>query len=130
MPIHKGTEGKVIIGGSGVVGSVRSFSVEETVDTLETTTMGDTARTYDASINTWTGSFDIYWDEDDAGQSGVSIGSQISISFRPEGNDSGDLFYSGTGIITSVSRSASFDGLIESSVSVQGKTNLSQTEQP
>lgn len=130
MPTYKGAEGKVIIGGAGLVGGLRSFSVEETVDTLETTTMGDTARTYNASINTWAGSFDIYWDAEDAGQSGISIGTQVSISFRPEGNDPGDLFYSGTGIVTSVNRSASFDGLVESSVSIQGKTNLSQSQQP
>jgi hypothetical protein len=130
MATHTGTEGRVVIGGAGIVGELRSFSVEAISDTIETTTMGLTSRRYTPSLRNWTGSFDVYWDENDVGQAGIVNGAEISISFRPEGQDAGDVFYSGAGIITSVSLGSSFDGLVESSISIQGRGFLSTSTQP
>jgi hypothetical protein len=130
MATYKGSEGKVVIGGAGVVGEVRSFSVEAISDTIETTTMGSETRTYTPSLRNWSGSFDVFWDAEDVGQSGIVIGSDVSISFRPEGQDSGDVFYSGAGVITNFSTNSSFDGLVESSVSIQGRGFLSTSTQP
>ena len=45
MATHTGSEGTVKVG-SDAIAEIRSFSIEESADTLETTTMGDTARTY------------------------------------------------------------------------------------
>lgn len=128
MATHTGREGKVVIGGAGVVGEVRSFSVEDASDTIETTTMGLTSRRYTPSIKGWSGSFDVYWDADDVGQSGFGIGSQASVTFSPAGQDSGDVFYIGSGIITGITIGSSFDGLVESTVSVQGRNNLQQNQ--
>ena len=55
MGIHKGSEGTVHVG-TDAVAEIRSYSVEENADTLETTSMGDTARTHLASLTSFSGS--------------------------------------------------------------------------
>lgn len=119
MAIHKGAEGTVHVG-TDAVAEIRSYSVEETADTLETTSMGDAARTHLASLTSFSGSLDVYWDEADTAQIALTVGTSVTIKFYPEGTASSAKYYSGTAIVTGVSRSASFDGLVEASISVQG----------
>ena len=127
MATHAGSEGIVKVG-SNAVGNVRSYSLEETADTLEQTTMGQTARTYRSSLTNWTGSVELYWDEEDTtGQGALSIGSEVTLNIYPEGDSAGDSYYTGSAIVTSVSKSASFDGMIEASVSLQGNGALTET---
>lgn len=127
MSTHAGVEGTVKIG-DVTVAEVKSFSLEETADALETSSIGTVARTYRSSLTGWTGSLDVFWDESDvAGQGALSIGAEIVISVYPEGEDVGDTFYTGTCIVTSSSRAASFDSMVEGSVSVQGTGPLTAT---
>ena len=119
MGVHKGSEGTVHVG-TDAVAEIRSYSVEETADTLETTSMGDAARTHLASLTSFSGSLDVYWDEADTAQIALTVGTSVTIKFYPEGTASSAKYYSGTAIVTGVSRSASFDGLVEASISVQG----------
>ena len=127
MATHKGSEGTVKVG-SNAVAEIRSYSIEETADTLEDTSMGDTARTYKSSLTSFSGSLDVFWDETDTnGQGALDIGAEITLNVYPEGDTSGDVYYSGTAIVTGVTRSASFDGLVEASVSVQGTGALTET---
>lgn len=126
MATHSGSEGTVKVG-SDVVAEIRSFSIEETGDTNETTTMGDTARTYVASLSSFTGSLDVFWDETDTAQNALTIGATVTLSMYPEGDTSGDTYLTGTAIVTGRSVSSSFDGLVEMSISVQGTGALSTT---
>ena len=119
MAIHKGSEGTVHVG-TDAVAEIRSYSVEETADTLETTSMGDSARTHLASLTSFSGSLDVYWDEADTAQVALTVGTSVTLKFYPEGTASSAKYYSGTAIVTGVSRTASFDGLVEASISVQG----------
>ena len=119
MAIHKGSEGTVHVG-TDAVAEIRSYSVEETADTLETTSMGDAARTHLASLTSFSGSLDVYWDEADTAQIALTVGTSVTIKFYPEGTASSAKYYSGTAIVTGVSRSASFDGLVEASIAIQG----------
>ena len=96
-------------------------------ETLEDTSMGDAARTYIASLKTFTGSLDVFWDETDTGQGDLDIGATIVLNLYPEGNTTGDTYYSGSAIVTEKSVTASFDGLVEMSVSVQGTGALTET---
>ena len=127
MATHKGSEGIVKVG-TDQVSEVRSYSIEETADTLEDTSMGDSARTYKSSLTSFSGSLDVFWDETDtAGQGALTIGSEVTLNLYPEGDAVGDIYYTGTAIVTGVTRSGSFDGLVEASVSVQGTGALTQT---
>lgn len=125
MATHAGSEG-VVFSGSNQINEVRSYTISETGETLEDTSMGDAARTYIASLKTFTGSLDVYWDETDAGQGDITVGATIVFNLYPEGNATGDTYYTGNAIVTEKSVTASFDGLVEMSVSVQGTGALTE----
>ena len=127
MATHAGSEGLVKVG-ANTIGNVRSYSIEETADTIEETTMGQSARLYRASLTSWSGSVDIYWDETDTtGQGALTVGSEVTLNFYPEGDDAGDTYYTGTAIVTGVTKSAAFDGMVEGSISIQGDGALTST---
>ena len=127
MATHLGKEGTVHVG-SNAIAEIRSFSIEETGDTVEDTSMGDSARSYKSTLTSFTGSIDVFWDETDtSGQGALSVGSEVTLNFYPEGNASGDTYYTGTALVTGVTRNSSFDGLVEASISVQGSGALSET---
>ena len=127
MATHKGSEGTVKVG-SNAVAEIRSYSIEESADTLEDTSMGNSARTYKPSLTSFSGSLDLFWDETDtSGQGALSIGSEVTLNVYPEGDASGDTYYSGSAIVTGVSRTGSFDGLVEASISVQGNGALTES---
>jgi len=127
MATHKGSEGIVKVG-SNSVAEIRSYSIEESADTLEDTSMGDSAKTYKPSLTSFSGSLDVFWDEtDSSGQGALSIGSEVTLNVYPEGDTTGDTYYGGSAIVTGVSRTGSYDGLVEASISVQGNGALTES---
>jgi len=127
MATHTGSEGTVKVG-TDAIAEIRSFSIEESADTLDDTSMGDTARTYKPSLTTYTGSIDVLWDETDtAGQGALTIGAEVTLSLYPEGDVTGDVYLTGAAIVTGRSVNSSYDGLVEMSISVQGNGALSQS---
>ena len=124
MATHLGKEGTVQVG-SNAIAEIRSFSVDETIDVVEDTSMGDSAKTYLASIKDFSGTIDVLFDETDTnGQTALSVGSSVTVNFAPEGTTSGDVKLTGTAIVTAKSVSSSFDGLVESTISIQGTGGL------
>mgnify|MGYP003624561078 FL=1 len=124
MATHTGSAGTIKIGANAVA-ELRSFSIEETADTVEDTVMTDTARSFKPTLTSFSGSADVYWDETDTnGQVALSVGAEVTIGFYPEGAASTSTYYSGSCIVTGVSRSSSFDGMVEASISLQGNGAL------
>lgn len=127
MAVHKGSEGLVKIG-SDTVAEVKSYSFEESADTVETTSMGDTARTYLPSLTTFSGTIECHWDETDtAGQGAMTIGATVTLNLYPEGDAASDSYYSGSAIITGVSRSAAMDDIVAATYTFQGSGALTLT---
>lgn len=127
MATHSGSEGTVKVG-SNAVAEIRSYSIEESADTLEDTSMGDTARTYKPSLTTFSGSLDVLWDETDTtGQGALTIGAEVTLNLYPEGDASGDTYYTGSAIVTGRTVTGSFDGLVEMSITVQGNGALTES---
>ena len=127
MATHAGSEGTVKVGANAIA-EIRSFSIEETADTLEDTTMGDTARTYKSSLTSFSGSVDVLWDEtDSSGQGALTIGAEVTLNLYPEGDAAGDTYLTGSAIVTGRSISSSYDGLVEMSITVQGNGALTST---
>ncbi len=127
MATHLGKEGTVQVG-SNAIAEIRGFSIDETIDTVEDTSMGDSSKTYLASIKDFSGSVDVLYDETDTnGQTALSVGSSVTLNFAPEGTASGDVKLTGTAIVTGKSITSSFDGLVESTISVQGTGGLTTT---
>lgn len=119
MATFKGSDGIVKAGGTAIA-EIRSFSVEQTADTIEDTKMGDSARTYKPSLTSFTASIDAIFDDTDTVQESLTIGTELAFLFQPEGDTTGDYQLSGQGIVTGISQSQSFDGLVERSFTVQG----------
>ena len=126
MATHTGSEGTVKVG-SNAIAEIRSYSISEVGDTLEDTSMGDTARTYLSSLTSFSGSVDVFWDETDtSGQVALTVGSTATLNVYPEGDSSGDNYYTGSIIVTGFDITASFDGLVEASISFQGNGALTR----
>jgi predicted secreted protein len=127
MATHIGRDGVVKVGASDVA-EVRSFSINQTADTVEDTTMGDTARTRLVTLTSFDGSLDVFWDETDTnGQVALGVGSNVTLALYPEGDSAGDTYYSGTANVTGVSISTSVDGMVEASITVEGSGALTTT---
>ena len=61
MATFKGNSGTVKVG-SDAIAEIRSYSVDETMDTIEDTSMGDTYRTFKTSLKSFSGSVDVFFD--------------------------------------------------------------------
>jgi len=119
MATHTGSEGTIKVG-SDTVGEIRSYSISETADTIEDTTMGDSFRTYKTGLKTFSGSVDVFWDETDAGQTALSVGSSVTFNVYPEGATTGDKYFTGTALVTGLTVNGSTDGMVEASLTLQG----------
>jgi predicted secreted protein len=133
MAILTGNNGVVkldaSVGGAvAVIAAVRTFSVELTRDTIETTTMGVDVRTYLTGLSSWSGSADIYFDP--AASTGTIATHTV---LNPTSGTVGagtltvELFladatgkFSGEVIITGFTVNSSMDGMVEASISFQG----------
>ena len=124
MATHTGSEGVIKIG-STLLGELRSYTLENTSDTIEDTSMGDASRTYKVGLKGFSGSASLFFDELDAGQILIVVGSEIAIKVFPEGASSGDKFYEGNAIVTGYNISASFDGMVEAEMTFTGTGTLS-----
>jgi predicted secreted protein len=144
-----GTGGAVRIAVGGTtdfetVANLRSWSVDESVDTVEDTSMSSNGiRSYKTTHKTWSASADVYLTFDNAtataevenfgetavaasdGSDAITIGTSYEWEFYADDGDTfGHESYKGTGIVTGVSRSLSHDGMAEMSVTIQGNSAL------
>ena len=124
MATKLGREGLIKLS-STTIGELRNYALTHSSDVVEDSVLGDTYRTRLASMKTFSVSGDLYWDEGDAGQLLITIGSSVTLNLYPEGASSGDVYYSGAAIVTQFNVSASFDGVIEGQISFEGNGPLS-----
>jgi predicted secreted protein len=121
------------------VAELRSFSIETTTETIENTTMGDNSRNYFAGLKSFSGTADIFYDNDqlEAGASdipaflggtgqGGSAPRQDHVAFEayPNGTTTGEPKINGAIIITGYSITSSLDGMVEASISFTGTGDL------
>jgi predicted secreted protein len=123
MANHLGREGVVKLS-STTIGELRNYSLAQSSDVVEDSTIGDVFRTRKATLKTWSVSGDLYWDLNDAGQVLLTIGSSVTVNLYPQGTTSA-TYYSGGGIVTKYDVSAAFDGMVEGSISIEGNGTLS-----
>ena len=119
MANHKGSEGLVKVG-SNTVAEIKDFSLSETAETIDDTTMGDSARTKKTSLTTASGSMTAFWDEtDSSGQGAMTVGAEVTLNLYPEGAASGDTYATLSALITEKGVSTTLDGMVETSVSFE-----------
>jgi len=119
------------------IASVRSFSLEITSDTIETTTMGVDSRTYVKGLSSFSGTAEIYYDGDvfPVANSGTDLAgfnptleavrtSPYNIELFPDETNHSATKFSGDIIITGFTLNSSMDGMMEASISYQGSGAL------
>ena len=127
MATHTGSAGVVKVA-SNTVAEVRNWSIDQSLDTAETTKLGDTVKTYKTTLSESNGTIDCFWDETDStGQGAMTIGATVTLNLYPEGADSGDTYYTGSAIINSIGVAQAHDGLVERSFGFQITGALSIT---
>lgn len=130
MATFTGENGKVEItaedsAGTVTVAEVRSWTVEHTKDVIEDTVMGDAARTYKAGLHQFTGSMEVVYDSTHTSATNAFDPAQdgaLTVEFYPDAT-TGEKF-SGNVLVTSVSRTSSFDDLVTATVNFQGSGAL------
>jgi len=127
MATHVGTSGVVKVGANAVA-EVVGFNLDETNDTVEDTTLTDTAKSYLVLRKDATGTIECHWDETDTtGQEALDVGSSVTLNLYPEGADSGDAYYTGTAIVTGASVAVTIDGVISRTFNVQFSGGVTHT---
>tara|TARA_R100000734_G_scaffold18169_1_gene14858 strand:+ start:1802 stop:2245 length:444 start_codon:yes stop_codon:yes gene_type:complete len=131
--------GESLSGNDQILGNLRSFTIDQTQDAVETTVMGSTGnyRTYTPGLSTFTVSGDMYFDFTDAAQAKIDDFVSMSgdstigtIECYPSGTatTTGNTKIHGGFVFTSFSITSSVDGVVECSFSGQG-TGALTTEQ-
>ena len=127
MATHTAANGVIKVGANAVA-EVTGYSIEYMSDTVEDTVIGDSARTYLPTLKAFTASLDAMWDETDSnGQGALVVGTEVTFAIYPEGDASGDTYYTGSGIITNRTVSTSVGEMITANFSVQGTGDLTET---
>lgn len=114
------------------VADVRSWTITHTADTIETTSMDSGgARTYAKGLTQFTGSMEVVYNDDHVTTNGAvfnpedSQGGTLSIEFFTS-TEVGAKKYTGECLVTSVSRTSSYDDLITATVDFQGSGSLQE----
>ena len=123
MATHHGKEGVITIGGT-TLNNATGFTVDTTHDVVEDTALGSSMKSFLVGRGTFTASIDMNFDETDTGQTTMVQGAELTFAFLPEGNESGDRKFSGSGIVTGMSVSVPLDGVITRTVTGQGTGGL------
>ncbi len=129
MSSFVGNAGAIKINGAAVA-EVRSYSIEMTADTIEQTVMGDSTRQYVKGLSSFSGTADVYWDpahftgtNNIDGEIFGSVGDAgATLAVYPEGDvgSGSDKILEGNIVVTGYTINASFDNMIEASISFQG----------
>ena len=127
MSTFIGKDGAVYVG-TNAVAEVRDFSLESSSEIVNDTVMGDDFMTNKATQKSWSATVNCYYDSSDTtGQLALDEGATVTLNLYPEGNTSGKTYYTGSVIVTSISRSQSFDGLVEVTFNGTGTGALAET---
>jgi len=108
-----------------------AWTLDVNQEPVESTVLGSSARSFKPGIITWTGSAECFWDESDTAQNQIDTDMATvdtkTLELYPEGTTSGDTYFTGTVIISSISRNSSVNGMVTASFSFQGTGGLTKT---
>lgn len=137
MAIAFGQGGQVKVGAgsstAAVVGQVRGFSMEYNNELVDVTVLegqltanNGTGRKFAKGLENNTISLDCYFDEADAPQDVMVAGAEINFELYPIATDG--QYYTGDGIVQSLSMTVAGESLVEVSFSIQvnGKLTVEQ----
>ena len=136
--VYTGRDGVMQLAGT-TLAKVVSFTVSSNLETLETTTLGDSIRSYSPGVTGYSGSATLLYYKDSSnninttdllnklfktGTAGVSSSDTVELTFRwVDGSDNNDIKL--TAYITSASIGAATGDIVRAEVSFQGTGALS-----
>lgn len=126
MSNHKGSEGTVKIGTDDLTAELKSWSLSQSANTIDDSSISDEWMTKKTGQKSWSGSVETFWDETDAAQTALTVGAEVTLNMYPEGSTSGDTFWSGSAIVVSIENSGAIDGMVEASFSFEGNGILTE----
>ncbi len=124
-----GKNGKVIIGESGnqKVAAIKNWSLELSLETLETTALGDDWKNYITGLKEWTASSEGDYEvpTDTQGQAALQeaylAGTTVTVKLYVDGTN----YYQGTAYISSLSIEDPVDDVVSISLELTGTGELS-----
>ncbi len=114
----RGNDGVVEVGGTAV-GSVTAFTLNTSVTTMDSSAMGDDWDVHLIGSKSWSGTVDVRWDDSDAGQTAMALGS-VTLALYPEGDVTGKTEWTGTVTLTATDYSQSHNETASQSFTFQG----------
>jgi predicted secreted protein len=124
MATHLGKEGYLKVS-TTTVAEIRDYSLSQTAAQVDDTVIGDEWTTSKTTLKSWSASGSVFWDEVDAGQLALTIGSSVTLNLYPEGIEAADTYYSGSANVTQFDITGRHDSMVEASFSVQGNGQIS-----
>jgi len=114
-------------GSESAIGEVTGFSINQTADTIETSTMGSADRSYVTSLKSFSGSVDVLHSVT-AGdnQSEFAVGSSLQLELYPNGTASGEKYFEGTVLCTGKDVTSTFNDMVTATFSFQGTGQLEE----
>lgn len=136
MAIYSGKDGVIKVATPGAtptfqtVGEVKDWSIEQTGNTVQANSMDTTwARTF-PTTKSWSASISALFDDEANSQGLLQVGDDLLLEVYTAGVTTPTTKFSGTVIVTSVSHSASFDGMTEVSFAATGDGALTVVVTP
>lgn len=130
--VYTGTSGVAkfdVAASATTIASVRSFSISQVGDIIETSVMGTQAKSYLPGQTSFTGTMDLLFRDDDSAQSALfsAIGANpASVELYPSGETTG-IKLSGEVVITGHDISVDQNDAVTATVSFQGTGALTKT---
>tara|TARA_R110002020_G_scaffold452185_1_gene666537 strand:+ start:1342 stop:1743 length:402 start_codon:yes stop_codon:yes gene_type:complete len=123
--IYTGNAGVIKLN-SATLAEVTSYSLESSTASIDSTSMGDTARTFVKGLESFTGSADVIYDTAHQTDIPALAGGTdaVSIELFPAGTASGLRKITGDVLVTGYSMTGSLDGMITASITFQGSGDL------
>ena len=123
MASYRGEDGvfqAITSGGTlATVSNLRSWEISETAESIESTVMGATSKTFVAGHKSWTASCEVLYDLANAVQADLVVGESVDIKIWPNTASQTESF-AGSAIVTATSQSGEIGDLVASSISLQG----------
>ena len=118
--------------GSDTLTQCSAFSIDKTIDNAETSAIGTTSKTFVNTLDSFTASLEIFYDESDQATAAIlaaAVGNSaaVSVSFYYEGTAAGvDKYLTGNGLISGISWNGEANGVFTASVSITGTGTLTE----
>ncbi len=128
MAVYHGSAGSLSIGGSSVA-QVQNWSVTHNAEMLETTSLGQGARTFSKGLESFEGSCEALVTEDGDSNfydfnANLKTGTAVTATFFVDDTSSADVKLTGTVLISSVETGTSFDDIARYSITFTGSGSL------